>query len=63
MQQEGTRKLTTRITDGLRRKIRYLKGWITAPSLPKPASEMEPMNDPRRPELKNIPPGGMGGSM
>jgi hypothetical protein len=63
MQQEGTPQLTTRITDALRRKIRFLQGWITAPSLSKPTSEMERMNDPRRPELKNVPPAGMGGSM
>jgi hypothetical protein len=54
---------TTRIEGRLQRIFHFLRGWITAPSVPKPASELERINDPRRPELKNIPPAGMGGAL
>jgi hypothetical protein len=52
-----------RITGWVERVLHFLRGWITAPSVPKPVSERERPNDPRRPELNNIPPAGLGGSM
>jgi hypothetical protein len=53
----------TRIRGRVLAMLCFIRGWITAPSMPKPASEAERLNDPRRPELKNIPPAGLGGSM
>ena len=52
-----------RIIDKARSTLHFLKGWITAPAVAKPISEQGRSNDPRRPELKNIPPAGLGGSM
>jgi hypothetical protein len=60
---KGTFNAATRIRDRMLATFRFLRGWITAPSVPRPASEAERLNDPRRPELKNIPPAGLGGSM
>ena len=53
----------TRIRGRVGAVFRFMQGWITAPAVPKQASEVERLNDPRRAELKNIPPAGLGGSM
>lgn len=56
-------EIVQRIANNLRRTLRFLRGWITAPSVPKTSSEMGRPHDPRRPELRNVPPSGLGGAM
>ena len=53
----------TRIKGRVLAMLCFIRGWIAAPSVPRPASEAERLHDPRRPELRNIPPAGLGGSM
>jgi hypothetical protein len=56
-------EIVQRAADRVWRALYFLRGWIAAPSVPRPTSETGRINDPRRAELRNIPPAGMGGSM
>jgi hypothetical protein len=58
----GALNAATRVRGRVLAMLCFIRGWIAAP-MPRPSSEAERLNDPRRPELKNIPPAGLGGSM
>ena len=63
MRAKDISNFAARIGKRVQRVSQFALGWITAPSVPKLASELERPNDPRRPELRNVPPAGLGGSM